>query len=461
MTSNILIIDDDPNALKLLKDILTVEGHHVRPFNNGELALRSAEAEAPDLILLDIRMPGMDGFEVCRRLKENLRLTGIPVIFISAANDLEDKVRAFQAGGVDYITKPFQKEEVIARVKTHVMLHQSLREMKRITQILSKSEASLRMAQAIAHLGHWEWDAQSENFYWSEETYRIFGYEPQRFPANYASFLNVVHPDDRERVTNCLNQAQAGSGFDIEYKIVLPTGEIRVVHSKGQAVKFDNDQQPKIMGTIQYFPQYGQDQATMVGVIEDITERKQLETQLERQANTDFLTGCASRRHFLEHAAEELHRIHRYGGELSLLMLDLDHFKMINDRYGHYAGDLTLKMLVSVCRDLLREVDLMGRLGGEEFAIMLPETSGQSALEVARRLCKAVGLSEVRLPTQVTLHFTTSIGVASLSADDEHIESLIDRADRALYKAKREGRNRVCPDHAEFCYVCNGHPPEA
>ncbi len=452
MTTNILIVDDDPNALKLLKDILTNEGHGVRPFSNGELALRSAEVEAPDLILLDILMPGMDGFEVCRRLKENLRLTGIPVIFISAASDLEDKVRAFQAGGVDYITKPFQKEEVVARVKTHVALHQSLQEMQRITQTLSKSEATLKMAQAIAHLGHWEWDAHGGHFYCSDETYRIFGFEPQQLPANYQTFLQAVHPDDRERVANCLSQVQAGSPFDIEYRIVLPTGEIRVVHSKAQAVSLDSDQQPKIFGTIQYF--HEQDQATMLGVIEDITERKKLESQLEQQANTDFLTGSASRRYFLEEADQEFLRIRRYGGELSLLMLDLDHFKMINDRYGHYAGDLILKKLVSICHEILREVDLVGRLGGEEFAIMLPETDGQRAIEVAQRLCRAVAAAEVPLPRKAPLRFTTSIGVASLSERDKHIETLINRADQALYKAKRQGRNRVCPDDAESCYEC-------
>jgi diguanylate cyclase (GGDEF)-like protein len=200
--------------------------------------------------------------------------------------------------------------------------------------------------------------------------------------------------------------------------------------------------QPKIIGTVQALPQH--DQVTMMGVIQDITERKKLECQLEQQANTDFLTGCASRRHFLENAGHEVLRIRRYGGELSMLALDLDNFKTVNDQYGHQSGDLVLKKLAEVCRGMLRDVDLVGRLGGEEFAILLPETGGQLAFEVARRLCQAVATAEVPLSVHNSIHFTTSIGVASLLESDVGIETILNRADQALYKAKHEGRNRAC-----------------
>lgn len=442
MTPNILIVDDEPSALKLLDNLLTTENYRVRPFNSGELALRSAAAEIPELVLLDIRMPGMDGFEVCKRLKSNPLLSEVPVIFISAADDLEDKLSAFQAGGVDYITKPFQREEVIARVKTHIALNRSRLEIKRIAEALCKSETRLKMAQTIARLGHWEWDRQAGQFDWSEEIYRIFGFTPQQLPAGYESFLQVVHPDDRAQVAASLNHIQDGTGFDIEYRIVLPNGRIRVVYSKAQVVNLDNLVKPKIVGTLQCLPE--RDQVTMLGIIQDITERKQLEQQLKQQANTDYLTGCASRRYFLEYAQHEILRIRRYGGELSLLMLDLDHFKDINDRYGHHMGDVVLKKLVEVCRGLLREVDLLGRLGGEEFAILLPKTHSIWALEIARRLCLAVATTEVPQLDPTPLKFTTSIGVAGLLPSDAQIETLLDRADRALYQAKHEGRNRAC-----------------
>jgi diguanylate cyclase (GGDEF)-like protein len=443
MNGNILIVDDEPTVLKLLKDILTADGHVVRPFNNGELALRSIMAEAPELILLDIRMPGMNGFEVCRRIKEDERLKNIPVIFISAASDMEDKVRAFQEGGVDYITKPFQKEEVIARVKTHIVLSHTIQRMREIAESLRMSEESLKMAQTLARLGHWEWDIKSGQFICSEEMCRILGLEPQGLMANYDAFLQTVHPDDRERVASHLSAVQAGNSFDIEYRIILRTGEVRVVHGKGKVFCLDaSSKQKKIIGTIQDI--HERDQTKMLGVIQDVTEQKELQDRLEEQANTDFLTGCDSRRHFLEHAGEELLRIRRYGGEMSMLMLDLDHFKNINDSYGHQIGDTVLKKLVQVCQELLREVDVMGRIGGEEFAIMLPETESERALEVAERLCQAVAAAEIPMEDGAPLHFTTSVGVASLTEDDTRIDEIIKRADSALYKAKHAGRNRAC-----------------
>ncbi|HEY5994112.1 MAG TPA: diguanylate cyclase [Gallionellaceae bacterium] len=441
MNGNILIVDDEAASLKLLNDILTAEGHRVRPFNNGELALRSALVETPELFLFDIRMPVMNGFELCRRIKEYERLQQLPVIFISAASEVEDKVKAFQAGGVDYITKPYHKEEVIARVDTHLALSRAREEMRQMNDALRVSEQSLKIAQSIAHLGHWEWDVSTGEFLWSEETYRILGYKPQVFPASYDAFLQTVHHDDRERVAREINKAREGIGFDIEYKIILPNGTVRVVHGKAEFIRIGPASRPRIFGTIQDVG--GARQTTMLGVIQDITEQKELEWQLEEQANTDALTGCASRRNFFEHAAEEILRVHRYGGEMSMLMLDLDYFKAVNDKYGHAMGDITLKKLVEASRSVLREVDMLGRIGGEEFAVLLPETGSERALEVAERLRQAIADTEVPLK-EGALHFTASIGVATLAKNDASTEMLLKRADQALYKAKKSGRNRVC-----------------
>ncbi|MBS1191890.1 MAG: response regulator [Rhodocyclaceae bacterium] len=447
MKGNILVVDDTPAVLKLLKDILVPEGHEVRPFNNGELALRSAAAEPPHLVLLDIRMPDMDGFEVCRRMKEDERLREIPVIFISAASDLEDKVRAFEAGGVDYITKPFQREEVVARVGTHVSLYRSREAMKRTEEALRKSEESLKMAQAIAHLGHWEWDLDSGDIRWSDETYRILGYVSPALAPTYDAFLQVVHPEDLARVDSEIRQSRESGRFDLEYRIVLPDGTVRGVRGIGQVVSLGAQGQPKIIATIQDITGHGR--MELLGVIQDITERQELERRLEEEARTDALTGCANRRHFLELAEHEMARFRRYGGEMSLLMLDLDHFKAINDANGHHAGDLTLMELVRVCRATLREEDVVGRLGGEEFAVLLPQTGRDKAIEAAERLRHAVAKAEVPVPEGQPVHFTTSIGVATLTPADASIDMLLGRADQALYEAKGAGRNRVVAASAQ------------
>lgn len=260
MIGNILIVDDDSDALKLLKDILSSEGHVVRPFTNGQLALRSIECEAPELVVLDIRMPGLSGFEVCQRIKEDERWKEIPVIFISAASDLEDKVRAFKEGGVDYISKPFQKEEVIARVKTYIELSHSILRMKKTTVALRMREQSMKIAQEVAHLGHWEMNLHTGEMVWSDEIYRIFGLDPQSTTPSYEVFLKAVHPDDSERLAIHIKKIRQEGDSDIAYRIVLSDGRVRDVY--GRAVLLNT--------------------AEIVGVLQDITERKLTERALLR-----------------------------------------------------------------------------------------------------------------------------------------------------------------------------------
>lgn len=180
------------------------------------------------------------------------------------------------------------------------------------------------------------------------------------------------------------------------------------------------------------------------GVVSDITGRKQMEDELKRQARIDVLTGLNNRRHFFELAEQELARAKRHGEPLSVLMLDVDHFKLFNDTYGHQIGDLVLQKLSEVCLNILREIDRSGRIGGEEFAILLPETTDDQALEVAERLRSAIAGAAVPLEQGGAVKFTVSIGIASLAATDTSVDDILKRADAAMYAAKSAGRNRVC-----------------
>ncbi|MBI5891732.1 MAG: diguanylate cyclase [Nitrosomonadales bacterium] len=186
-----------------------------------------------------------------------------------------------------------------------------------------------------------------------------------------------------------------------------------------------------------------QQAAGIVVAFHDITERKKFQLELERRAQVDVLTGLNNRRHFYELAELEIERTRRYGKPLAVLMLDADHFKHINDSHGHHVGDAVLQKLGAVCRHTMREIDIVGRLGGEEFAILLPEVTTAQAQEAAERLRKAVTAAAV--PTQgESVFFTVSIGVTGLAETDRDIVTLLKRADAAMYDAKQAGRNRVC-----------------
>lgn len=173
-------------------------------------------------------------------------------------------------------------------------------------------------------------------------------------------------------------------------------------------------------------------------------QRRNLQTELEHLARTDALTGLPNRRYFMEAAGQELLRGSRFGTRLSLLMLDVDHFKHVNDTYGHATGDRVLKKLAETCRATLREVDFIARLGGEEFAVILPQTDHAAALEAAERVRLAVEEARVPLEQGLPVCITTSIGVATQVDDSMNIDTLLSQADRALYEAKHLGRNRVC-----------------
>ncbi len=183
--------------------------------------------------------------------------------------------------------------------------------------------------------------------------------------------------------------------------------------------------------------------------VRDISDRKYLVAELQRAATTDHLTGIANRRHFLTVARDELQRAHRYRRPLSLLILDVDHFKRINDSFGHPVGDDVLRGIAHACRGRMRSADVIGRLGGEEFGVLMPETAQRSAIEAAHRLQEAVASVAVQPPGKDLLTVTISIGIAITGAGQESLHALLARADAQLYRAKENGRNRIYADVAE------------
>ncbi|MEW7986777.1 MAG: HD domain-containing phosphohydrolase [Candidatus Thiodiazotropha sp.] len=255
--AKILIVDDVTDNLSVLSSLLQGEGFRVFAAISGKLALRALDTLVPDLILLDIVMPGMNGFEICAHIKERESLRNIPVIFISALDDPQDKVKAFSCGGVDYIGKPFQKEEVLARVKTHIELAHARDKLETLienrTHDLVENQKRLKKTQQLAHLGSWELDLVNNTLYWSDEVFNIFGLKPSEFEPGFEAFLEQVHPEDRETVEETfLNAVKNKQAYDLVHRIVRKdNGEIQYVHELSDHAMNEDGEVIRSIGTVQ------------------------------------------------------------------------------------------------------------------------------------------------------------------------------------------------------------------
>lgn len=311
-----------------------------------------------------------------------------------------------------------------------VALFELTTQRKQAEQALEERANQLRLVLEGSELGFWDWNIATGKVERNAQWAQMLGYTYEELQTTTRQWSDFVHPDDRERAWQSIFDVMEGHApcHKQEYRMRHKDGSYRWILD--QAKVMERDSQGKAV--------------RMCGTHTDITARKLMEEELTRQAHIDYLTGVFNRRHFMERAEQELHRAHRYGTPLSLFMLDIDHFKNINDRYGHKVGDEVLMALATVSQSTLRDVDLLGRLGGEEFAILLPETTQEEALEVAERLRQTLSATQVPLEEGLPVQFAVSIGVAALADPTDNLDVLLNRADQGLYAAKNTGRNRVC-----------------
>ena len=296
-----------------------------------------------------------------------------------------------------------------------------------------ESEERYRLLAENSHDVIWTMDIATRRFtYISPSIQQLRGFTAEEVMAQPPG--HGLTPDSQKAMQlsfqSTLNRIMAG-----ERNNLSSVFEVEQPHRDGHIIAaeivtswlFDEADQPK----------------TLLGVSRDITERRKAQEILVRIAQTDALTGLANRRHFMQSAEQELARTARYGGPLSVMMVDIDFFKKVNDTHGHQTGDLVIQSMASVCRATLRECDIIGRLGGEEFAVVLPETDAPRALEAAERLRQSIAATSVPLKDGALVQFTVSIGVVTLIDAQTDIDTLLGCADTALYEAKRSGRNLV------------------
>jgi diguanylate cyclase (GGDEF)-like protein/PAS domain S-box-containing protein len=296
--------------------------------------------------------------------------------------------------------------------------------MRQAEAALRASEASLRQAQRIAHLGDWDWNIVANELRWSDEIYCIFGLAPRQFAATYEAFLERVHPLDRQRVIEAVNKAlNERAPYSIDHRIVRPDGTERIVHEEAE-VSFDQDGRP----------------VRMIGTVQDITEHRQAMDRLHYLANYDTLTGLPNRVLLQDRLNQAMLEADRRDRLVAVMFLDLDRFKLINDTLGHETGDALLKQVAERLRTCVRTSDTISRLGGDEFTIVLANVAHVN--DVAHVAQKIIDCFAVPFHLQGReLFISPSIGITLYPFDDNDLDSLLRNADAAMYHAKELGRN--------------------
>lgn len=440
---NILIVDDLLENLQLLSESLFKLGYIVRSVTSGKSALKTIKVKPPDVILLDIKMPEMNGYEVCKILKADDNLCSIPVIFISALDDVFDKVTSFKLGAVDYITKPFYIEEVVARLENQLMI-------QRQRKLLEQENIKRRDTEEVLY--------QSR--------------------ALLASVLNSSL--DGIAALQAVRSPETGDIKDFRCLVVNPVIARAFQRTREEMIgklmlrKFLSNIEPELFDKLVEVVETGKSLerdfyyesenacwyhfiAVKLGdgfaiTIRDITARKNIELALQAAnqklaelANQDGLTHVANRRCFNERLQVEWKRLARENQPLTLILLDVDKFKSYNDFYGHLAGDDCLFKIAQTLQKLIRRpADLVARYGGEEFTILLPNTTLEGGIKIAQTIQQAIhNLAILHAQSNVKEIVTVSLGISSLIPNLEiQPDILIGNADKALYKAKEQGRDR-------------------
>lgn len=438
-SGKVLVVDDDAALLMVVREVLEQAGYEVLAVTSGEVALTSLENFLPDIVLLDVLMPEMDGYATCLEIAKHQFGADIPILMMTGLRDLDSIQRAYTIGATDFITKPIHWFILPYRVQYIIRSSKTNKKLK-------QSEARLSHAQTIARLGSWEWDITSDTFSWTNELLHILAIDPLLFDGTFQAFLNAVHPADKEFVDTSVKTAiTTRRPLSIDHQITMQNGVERFVSTEAE-IQFNSAGCP----------------CKMSGTMQDITERKQAEKKIRHLAYHDTLTGLPNRILFNERVERALSRAKRLGVKFALLFMDLDRFKLINDTLGHNVGDVFLKKVAERLQKLIRDTDylaldssLIARFGGDEFTILLEGVAAQQdASKVAQRF-----LEDINTPITLddhALQITTSIGISIFPDDGTDAVTLIKNADSAMYFAKMMGKNNFQFYAPELNKSCEG-----
>lgn len=452
MPGRVLVVDDVAANVRLLEAKLSNEFYDVLTASDGEQAIQIAKTESPDIILLDVMMPGMDGFQVTRALKADPQTRLIPIVLVTALSDIKDRVEGLRAGADDFLTKPVQDISLFARVRS----------LLRLKMMIEEWRARDRTAKQFGVISQAEQDDEGRKglLLLIEEN-----------PIDASNIVEILSEDGHE-ILGAINTdegfllAQQRS-FDL-IMISTSMNEDATLRLCSKIRTQEKTRHTPILLLSEYDDKARLAQALDLGVNDfiitpadkdELLARTRIQVRRSRYqqllrsnfeqsltaALTDTLTGLYNRRYFETHVQQLMDKAHKTQKPLCMLAIDIDFFKKANDAYGHAAGDMVLKEVAKRMAHSVRSLDLVARLGGEEFVIVMPDTDGEIGGIVAERLRKSIESEQIRIGGDQMINITVSIGLSAFNPDDQPVspDELLGRADKALYQAKNEGRNKV------------------
>ncbi len=458
MSARILVVDDIAANVRLLEAKLAAEYFEVMTASSGKDALELIERQAPDIILLDVMMPEMDGFEVCARIRANPKTRFLPVVMVTALSDPSDRVKGLEAGADDFLTKPVNDLALFARVRSLVRLKMMMDEWRMREQTSGQFDI----------LGEENEPSQEDDKNAAILLVESFQPAAQRIVNVLAADNNKVEIADS--IAKGI-EAAAKARHDLIITNIQVAGEdglrlcsqLRSQEETRQVpilLIVEDFDMPRLIkgldiGASDYLMKPIDPNELLARVRIQIRRRRfqdRLRANYERSlslALTDSLTGLYNRRYAMRHIDGLMKRVGQSGKSLGVLVCDLDRFKSVNDTYGHAAGDEVLKQFSQRAIACMRNIDMVARMGGEEFMVLLPDTDGPTSLKVAERLIKKVGETPMIFDgaPEGGLTVTVSVGVAAASHEMSG-EEVIKLADAALYRAKQGGRNQAAADPA-------------
>lgn len=430
----VLVVEDDNEFRELLEIVLRSEGMTVLSVTDGGKAMSTAHTELPDLILMDIMLPSINGVEVTKKLKSNPDTQHIPIIMVTSKNKKAAIVDGLNAGAIDYITKPFFVPELIARtnaVLQYKRLHDDLKDAK---EQLIQSEEKYRLlvenaSDAILVIQN------NKILFTNASVSKLLACSQDELTLEL--LMELVLQDDRSMVLEHQKRAFVGEAHPhvCAFRIIDRDGGIKWMEMKSSLITWGGE-------------------AATLNFLSDITERKQKEEEIHQLAYYDDLTGLPNRLTFHEHIKRALNYPEQRGGTSAILFLDVDRFKDVNDMFGHAVGDLLLKAVAGRLRQTLRKTEnaspraaqssnCLARFGGDEFIILLTDiTRPQDAVAVAQRLMHT--LSHPFVLDEHKIRITVSIGISLYPMDGDDIDALVKKADVAMYHIKEGGGNNYC-----------------